>query len=84
MTVLREQVRHVMERHWRPAGFTAPNEARYPYRWLWDSCFHAVIWVELGEAERALAELRHLFRYQDDLGFVPHIDYEEDPGPRAG
>ncbi len=31
------------------------------------------------KGERALAELRHLFRTQDESGFVPHVDYEVDP-----
>jgi hypothetical protein len=72
-----------MHGHWRPEGYTAPNTDRYPFAWLWDSCFHAVIWAELGDDERALTELTHVFRLQDDDGFVPHIDYEIDPGFHA-
>jgi hypothetical protein len=40
---------------------------------LWDSCFHAVVWAELGRPERALAELRASFGAQAADGFVPHI-----------
>jgi hypothetical protein len=72
-----------MEAHWRPEGYTAPNAARYPFAWLWDSCFHSIVWAELGDAERALTELAHVFRLQDDDGFVPHIDYEVEPDAHA-
>ena len=76
---LRERVRSMMEVHWQPEGYTVPNAATYPFQWLWDSCFHSLIWAELGDADRALIELAHVFRTQDDDGFVPHIDYERDP-----
>ena len=57
-----------------------PNATTYPFAWLWDSCFHAVIWAALGDADRATTELAHVFRCQDERsGFVPHIDYEKDP-----
>jgi len=52
----------------------------YPFAWLWDSCFHAVIWAALGHGDRALTELAHVFRCQDEAtGFVPHVDYQRDP-----
>jgi hypothetical protein len=80
MTVLSERVRAVMEAHWQPEGYTVPNAVAYPFAWLWDSCFHAVIWAALGDDTRALAELAHVFRCQDErTGFVPHIDYQRDP-----
>jgi hypothetical protein len=80
MTVLIERARAVMEAHWQPEGYTVPNAVTYPFRWLWDSCFHALIWAELGEPERALSELAHVLHAQDERGFVPHIDYGRDPG----
>ena len=80
MTVLSDRVRTVMEEHWQPEGYTVPNAVTYPFAWLWDSCFHAVIWAALDDAERATTELAHVFRCQDDrTGFVPHIDYQKDP-----
>ena len=80
MTVLSDRVRAVMEAHWRPEGYTVPNANTYPFAWLWDSCFHAVIWAALGDDARALTELTHVFRCQDErTGFVPHIDYQRDP-----
>lgn len=71
-----------MAAHWREvdgAGFTVPNARVYPWQWLWDSCFHAVIWAELGDADRALRELTSLFAHQDDDGFVPHVTHHGDP-----
>ena len=72
---LRDQARAILERHWNEAGFTVPHPVVYPWRWLWDSCFHAVVWAELGD-ERALIELAAVFRWQHADGFVPHIGYE--------
>jgi hypothetical protein len=67
----------VLEAHWREPGFTVPNATTYPWQWLWDSCFHAVVWAELGEADRAISELRGLFARQHETGFVPHMTYWE-------
>jgi hypothetical protein len=33
----------------------------------------------LGDADRALTELAHVFRLQDADGFVPHVDYQRAP-----
>jgi hypothetical protein len=80
MTVLSDRVRAVMEAHWQPEGYTVPNAVTYPFAWLWDSCFHVVIWAALGDDQRALAELAHVFRCQDErTGFVPHVDYQRAP-----
>ncbi len=80
MTLLSDRVRSVMEAHWQPEGYTVPNAATYPFAWLWDSCFHSIIWAALGDEDRAVRELTHVFRCQDDTtGFVPHIDYEREP-----
>jgi hypothetical protein len=76
---LADQVRACMEAHWRPEGFTVPHAMTYPWRWLWDSCFHAVIWLALGDADRALRELAFTLSVQDDDGFVPHLHYVADP-----
>ena len=65
----------MMETHWQSYGYTVPNADVYPWQWLWDSCFHALIWHELGEPERALTELRSLFAAPHPTGFVPHMRY---------
>jgi hypothetical protein len=74
----------MMAAHWRDGGYTVPNGSVYPWQWLWDSCFHALIWVELGDSDRAVAELANLLAVQDELGFVPHLTYHGDPSAQAG
>jgi hypothetical protein len=74
--------RRVLEAAWDPAGYTAPSPERYPWQWLWDSCFHAVIWAELGD-ERGLLELARLLDAQDADGFIPHVLYAPHPSPHA-
>lgn len=73
----------MMETQWvdlgSGAGYTAPNTAVYPWQWLWDSCFHVVIWTELGNPDRGVAELEAVLTNQDAAGFVPHMNYQLDP-----
>lgn len=69
----------MLEAHWQSEGYTAPNNLTYPWLWLWDSCFHAIVWAELGETERAITELRSVFAEQTPRGFVPHMRYRKDP-----
>lgn len=80
---VRAASRRVLDANWRPEGYTVPNASVYPFQWLWDSCFHAIVWAELGESDRARRELRHLFRTQTADGFVPHVDYEFAPEHHA-
>jgi hypothetical protein len=73
----------VMELHWQPQfGFTVPNSEVYPWMWLWDSCFHSVIWTAL-EDPRAVIELESVFEYQTPEGFVPHMGYQSNPDIHA-
>jgi hypothetical protein len=72
-----------MEAHWRPEGFTVPHASTYPFRWLWDSCFHSIIWLALGDADRAVAELTFTLSVQEDDGFVPHLHYVGAPDHHA-
>jgi glycogen debranching enzyme len=80
---LRARVHEVMADHWRSdgrgGGYAVPNTDVYPHQWLWDSCFHALVWAELGEPERAVAELTAALADQAEDGFVPHIRYLDDP-----
>src|SRR5437868_12155664 len=74
--------RRALERNWvAEAGFTMPNRRKYPWQWLWDSCFHAIAWSALGDA-RCLTELESLFSLQLGSGFMPHMGYQTDP-PRS-
>jgi hypothetical protein len=76
---LRRRVQTMLEAHWVPEGYAAPNDEVYPWQWLWDSCFHALIWAELGDDERAVRELATALSTQDESGFVPHMNYVRDP-----
>ncbi|MEV7605901.1 hypothetical protein AB0N65_10735 [Paenarthrobacter sp. NPDC089322] len=68
-------VRDMMESHWRAdLGYSVPNPATYPHLWLWDSCFHAVIWALLGDV-RAARELEAVLTGQLAGGMVPHMRY---------
>ena len=79
MSSLRVTARRVLDDAWRPnGGYASPNLATYPWQWLWDSCFHALIWARVGDG-RAVTELESLFRWQTSQGFVPHMGYQEDP-----
>ncbi len=75
----RAAVRRALDDAWVDHGYTAPNTNVYPWLWLWDSCFHALIWAELGEHDRAVAELSAALAPQDASGFVPHMGYQLDP-----
>jgi hypothetical protein len=68
--------RALLDRHWRAAGYTVPNGAVYPLQWLWDSCFHALVWNRLGRPDRAIAETRRALGAADPAGFVPHMIYD--------
>lgn len=74
-------VRRFLDINWNEeAGYTAPNSLTYPWRWLWDSCFHVVLWSRL-RPDRAGRELEAALTPQDEAtGFVPHIHYIADPG----
>lgn len=72
---IRESVRAMMEAHFNAeAGYCVPNPATYPHLWLWDSCFHAIIWAHLGDA-RATRELEATLAGQLAGGMAPHMLY---------
>jgi hypothetical protein len=72
---LSDGVRKLLEAHWDDErGFCVPNPATYPHLWLWDSCFHAVVWAHLGDL-RAARELSAALAGQLPGGLVPHMRY---------
>jgi glycogen debranching enzyme len=84
-TLTAGRARRILDAHWRPdPGFTVPSAATYPHQWLWDSCFHAVVWAHLGEGDRAVSELTAAFAHRSDDGFVPHLTYWGAPDRHAG
>jgi hypothetical protein len=71
--------RHILERNWvATPGYTMPNRRKYPWMWLWDSCFHAIAWSRLGDA-RSVKELENVLSLQLPNGFVPHMGYPAKP-----
>lgn len=74
-----DAARRVLEASWvEPFGFCMPNPRKYPYQWLWDSCFHAIAWSGLRDP-RALRELTSLFALQLPSGFMPNMGYQQRP-----
>jgi len=57
--------------------YTVPSSDTYPYQWLWDSCFHAIIYARLNEFEKACDEIRSLLSGQWASGMIPHMIYWE-------
>ena len=84
-SALASDARRLLEGAWRAddaGGFCVPHAMTYPWQWLWDSCFHAVVWAHLGD-DRAAAELRSALSAQDADGFVPHLRYGPGPSPHG-
>ena len=78
-STLRRDIRNALDGAWVAGeGYTAPNADVYPWLWLWDSCFHSVVWLALGEPGRAAKELSAALS-PDISGFVPHMGYGLDP-----
>ncbi len=73
-------MRSMMDDHWVPEGYAAPNSSVYPWQWLWDSCFHVLVWLALGDRDRAHRELAVALDPQAPSGFVPHMHYVRGPG----
>ncbi|KKR23479.1 MAG: Trehalase-like protein, partial [Candidatus Daviesbacteria bacterium GW2011_GWB1_39_5] len=57
-------------------SYTIPSPDTYPYQWLWDSCFHAIILSGLN-IEDAKAEILSLLSQQFQNGMIPHMIYWE-------
>lgn len=74
---IEREVRKLLEENSREtAGFryTVPSTDHYPYQWLWDSCFHAIILARF-DPKAAQDELKALLSKQFEDGMVPHIIY---------
>jgi glycogen debranching enzyme len=54
--------------------FTVPSPQSYPFQWLWDSCFHAIV-LAYESPNDAKEEIRSLFSGQFDNGMLPHMIY---------
>ncbi len=56
-------------------AFTQPSPGKYPFQYFWDTCFHAIILVSIGEIEHAKLHLRSIFAMQTKDGFIGNIIY---------
>lgn len=54
--------------------YTVPSGEHYPYQWLWDSCFHAIILAQY-DPDAAKKEITSLIARQFKDGMIPHIIY---------
>ncbi|OGE42476.1 hypothetical protein A3B45_01585 [Candidatus Daviesbacteria bacterium RIFCSPLOWO2_01_FULL_39_12] len=61
-------------RHKGKHQYTLPSSNSYPYQWLWDSCFHAII-LNHYNTEDAKKELLSLVANQFENGMIPHMIY---------
>ncbi|MBI4036343.1 hypothetical protein HY386_00495 [Candidatus Daviesbacteria bacterium] len=76
---IRKQILDLMLRnrkHCDGYQYTVPSTVTYPYQWLWDSCFHAIILSHLN-IEDAQKELLSLVSKQFENGIISHIIYWE-------
>lgn len=58
--------------------YTRPAPSTYEHQWLWDSCFHAIVYRHF-DPDMAADELRSLVAHQvtngPDAGMIPHMTY---------
>jgi len=81
---LKSRAAAVLDENWR-GGYTIPSGRLYPFQWNWDAGFIAIGWA-YHRPERALEEVRSMFRAQWGTGMVPHIAFHKPdpnyfPGP---
>lgn len=79
MSDLTAQVQELFLKNCRQKGefqYTVPSPDSYPYQWLWDSCFHAIILSHFN-LEGAKKELLSLTSKQFSDGMIPHMIYWE-------
>ena len=83
MMNLREKAKELMLRNHQVTGkkYICPSWPHYKSQWLWDSCFHAIICVELGLKDLAKNEIERLLKSQREDGWIPHMIYHRDRLP---
>jgi len=71
-----KEAKGVLEANWieidKDHGFTRPARGLYPFQWNWDAGFIAFGYIHY-KIEKAVKELRALFKGQWENGFLPHI-----------
>lgn len=75
---LKKQYLSILRSNQRTGGgyrYTVPSSPVYPNQWLWDSCFHAIIYLSFDEFDYAKDEIRALLHGQWENGMIPHVIY---------
>jgi glycogen debranching enzyme len=85
MTFL-ENAKSTLDQNWRD-GYTVPSARLYPFQWNWDSGFIA-LGLAYHRPERAIEEIRSMFKAQWSTGMLPHIAFHKTdpnyfPGPEV-
>lgn len=70
LKILKSNQRKVKDFH-----YTVPSSSEYPLQWLWDSCFHAIIYCSLKKYDLAKDEILSLLSMQWHNGMIPHMIY---------
>lgn len=52
--------------------FVCPSQGTYPFQWLWDSCFHAIVLSHI-DVVRAQSEIRGLLAHAHEDGAISHV-----------
>ncbi len=74
---IRERARVLLEKNSSNGSnyfYTRPSPETYFHQWLWDSCFHAIVWLYFNP-ENAKKELLSVVQKQFDNGMIPHMSY---------
>jgi glycogen debranching enzyme len=58
----------------RDYDFVCPSHVRYPFQWLWDSCFHAIVLTHL-DIRRAESEVASLLANVHEDGLISHVTF---------
>src|SRR5579872_1362878 len=75
---LKKEIKRIMLKNRQSSGtyqYTVPSLSSYPFQWLWDSCFHAIILVNIHLVEDAKKEMLSLVSHQFKNGMIPHMIY---------
>lgn len=83
MLSFEQKVVNLFKQNRRQTGghtYTVPSPDNYPYQWLWDSCFHAIV-LSYFDLSAAKEELLSLVSKQFKNGLLPHMIYWEKAKP---
>ncbi len=81
---LKKNIFELLLRNRRTSGeyqYTVPSPQTYPYQWLWDSCFHVIIFSACDYPKEAKKELLSLVSHQFKNGMLPHMIYWDKGSP---